>query len=868
MSEEISRDVNQIIPLSGMYENYFLDYASYVILERAVPMIEDGCKPVHRRILHSMKEMDDGRYNKVANIIGQTMQYHPHGDASIGDALVGMGQKDLLIDCQGNWGDIRTGDSAAAPRYIEARLTKFALDVVFNPDTTTWQTSYDGRKKEPVYLPLKFPLLLSQGTEGIAVGLSTKVLPHNFNELLDACMAYLRNEPFVLYPDFQTGGYADVSNYNSGQRGGRVLSRAKIGIVNRNMLEITELPFGTTTDRLIESILKANDKGQIKIKKITDNTAKDVSITIELMPGISPDQTIDALYRFSDCESSISTSACVIVDDRPVFMEVEDILKVNVDQTKRLLQAELQIKLNELLEKWFFTSLEKIFIEQRIYRDIEEAESFEEVLVIVRKGLEKYVSTPGFPKPAEKLLARLPRDITEDDIVRLTEIRIKKISRYSSFETDRELESLQEEIAKVRNDLEHLTEFTINWFQYLRDKYGKDRQRRTILTEFEAIEAVAVVQNNSKLYVNREEGFVGFGLKKDEFVTDCSDIDDIIVFTDQGKMVVTRLAEKTFVGKNIIHVAVWKKNDERTTYNMIYSDGPGGRAYAKRFNVTSITRDKEYDLTKGASKPRVYYFSANENGEAEVVKVVLSPVAKAKIKIFDFDFSTQLIKGRDSQGNVVTKYPVKKITLAEKGGSTLGAQILFFEEESGKLNVDGKGQRIGTIDNGDKLLIIYQNGSLELTPVDLSLKLSPKEIVQIMKYDPELVISAAHYDGHKGWTMVKRFRIENDTTFNRFTFITDHPDSVLLYATTAKQPIVNYDVKVRNNWVSDTINLAEFIDVKGWKAVGNRLSSEKLRNFETAAVVQPEAAQNQPANAHNIGDTIEFDIDDGQASLF
>ncbi|HRP83676.1 MAG TPA: DNA gyrase/topoisomerase IV subunit A, partial [Saprospiraceae bacterium] len=724
---------------------------------------------------------------------------------------------------------------------------------------------YDGRKNEPVHLPVKFPLLLSQGTEGIAVGLATKILPHNFNELLDACVAYLRNEPFVLYPDFLTGGFADVSNYNSGNRGGRVLSRAKIEIPNRNMLEITELPFGVTTDRLIESILKANDKGQIKIKKITDNTARDVNISIELMPGISPDQTMDALYRFSDCEVSISTMCCIIHDDKPVFTGVEDVLKANVDQTKQLLKQELQIKLDELTEKWFFTSLEKIFIEQRIYRDIEEAESFEQVISTIRTGLEKYVSTPTHPEPTIKLLAKLPRDINEDDIIRLTEIKIKKISKYSSFETDQALKTLLEEISKVKHDLKHLVEFTIQWFTYLKDKYGKGKERKTILTQFEAIEATAVVQNNSKLYVNREEGFVGFGLKKDEFVSDCSDIDDIIVFTAQGKMMVTRLSEKTFVGTNIIHVAVWKKNDERTTYNMIYSDGPGGKAYAKRFNVTAITRDKEYDLTKGAAKPRLHYFSANENGEAEIVKVTLSQTSKAKIKVFDFDFSTQMIKGRDTQGNIVTKYPVRKITLEEKGGSTLGAQVLYFDEETGKLNVDDKGKKIGSIDNGDKLVIFYSNGSLELVPVDLSLKLNAREILNIAIFNPEMIVNVVHFDGHKGWTMVKRFRIENDSVFNKLTYITDHPESSVLYLTCDSVPIINYDVKVRNNWVSDTLNLAEFIDIKGFKAVGNKLSSEKLRNFSAAPQPEAKSIDNEQ---HNIGDTIEFDIETGQTSLF
>lgn len=864
MAKDITRDPNEIIPLDGMYENYFLDYASYVILERAVPMIEDGCKPVQRRILYSMKVMDDGRYNKVANIIGHTMQYHPHGDASIGDALVGLGQKDLLIDTQGNWGDYRTGDSAAAPRYIEARLSKFALEVLFNADTTLWQPTYDGRKDEPTWLPVKFPLLLAQGVEGIAVGLATKVLPHNFNELLDACILHLKGKSFKLYPDFPTGGMADVADYNHGQRGGKVIVRSKIEILDRSTLIIRELPFGVTCDKLIDSVIKANDKGQIKIKKITDNTAQNVEIQIDLMPGVSADQTIDALYHFTDCATSISTFACVIVNDKPIFMAVEEILRMNVALTKELLGKELQIKHDELTEKWFNTSLEKIFIEQRIYRDIEDAPSYEMAKELIHAGLIKYVKTPENKKPTVKKLAELHRDITADDIIRLTEIRIKKISKYSSFETDEAIAALLKEIEETLHHINNLTDYTIAWFTHLKIKYGKGKERRTVLSAFEAIEAAAVVQNNSKLYVNRSEGFVGYGLKKDEYIADCSDLDDIIAFTADGKFMVTRLAEKTFVGKNIIHVAVWNKNDDRTTYNLIYADGTNGGAMAKRFNVTSITRDKEYDLTKGTPKSKTLYFSANLNGEAETVKIVLNPNSNARIKIFDFDFSTLLIKGRSSQGNIVTKYPVKKVTLESRGGSTLGAQVLHFDEEAGKLNVDGKGKKIGEIDFDSRLLVIYQDGNLELLPVDMALKLNAKEISTLEIYDPETIISAVYFDGNKGWTVVKRFKIEQENLFNKFCFISDHPESVLLFVTTHPLPEVNYELKVRNNWVSAQVNLATFIDVKGWKSLGNRLSSEKLRHF---TLTNPDANKQNNEEIH-VGDTIEINLPPKQSDLF
>jgi topoisomerase-4 subunit A len=844
-----------------MYENYFLDYASYVILERAVPVIEDGCKPVQRRILHSMKQMDDGRYNKVANIIGHTMQYHPHGDASIGDALVGLGQKDLLIDTQGNWGDYRTGDSAAAPRYIEARLTKFALEVMFNSDTTIWQPTYDGRNQEPVYLPAKFPLLLAQGVEGIAVGLATKVLPHNFNELLDACIAHLKGKSFKLYPDFPTGGLADVADYNSGMRGGKIISRARMEPSGKSLILIKDLPFGVTCDKLIESIIKANDKGHIKIKKITDNTAMEVEIAIELQPGISIDQTIDALYHFTDCSISISTFACVIVEDKPLFLSVEEILRMNVEQTKYLLMRELEIQLEDLTEKWFNTSLEKIFIEQRIYRDIEEAESFERAKEIIYNGLLKYVQFPSNPKP-KKQLASLHRDITDEDIIRLTEIKIKKISKYSSFETDELLKSIEDQIAETRHHLAHLVEYTINWFDHLKKKYGKGRERKTVLSSFEAIEAVAVVQNNAKLYVNREEGFVGFGLKKDEFVADCSDLDDIIAFTAEGTFMVTRLAEKTFIGKDIIHVAVWNKNDDRTTYNLIYSDGKSGSTFAKRFNVQGITRDRPYDLTGEATKPKVQYFTANLNGEAEKVKVQLQPSTKAKIKIFEFDFSELAIKGRNSKGNIVTKYAVKKIALEEIGGSTLGAQLLYYDEEIKRINVDGKGRQLGEIDFNSRLLAVYGDGTLELLPVDMAIRFEDRHLLHLSIFNPATVISCVYFDGVKGWTMVKRFHIETEQLMSKFHYITEHPDSEVLFISASASPAVHYKLKVRSKWIDSEVNLSDIISVKGWKAAGNRLSSEKLKGFKEITSHTTDTGQVQ------IGETLEIKFEPKQGSLF
>lgn len=865
----------QIIGLQGMYEDYFLDYASYVILERAVPAIEDGLKPVQRRILHSMFDLDDGRYHKVANIIGYTMQFHPHGDAAIGDALVNMGQRDLLIDCQGNWGDVRTGDSAAAPRYIEGRLTKFALEVTFNPQTTDWQLSYDGRKKEPVTLPVKFPLLLAQGVEGIAVGLSTKILPHNFIELIKASIKILQGKKVKIYPDFPTGGSIDVSDYNSGARGGKVKVRAKIEVVDKSTLAVRDLPFGVTTGSLIESIVKANDKGKIKVKKVVDNTAQLVEILIELAPGVSPDVTVDALYAFTDCEVSISPNACVIVEDKPVFTTVEDILEISTNNTRELLRRELEIKKHELQEKWHFASLEKIFIEKRIYHEIEECESWEEVMATIYRELARYVATPADPpKPGD---ARLPlhRNIDDDDITRLTEIRIKRISKYNAFKADELIAQIEADLRQVQHDLEHLTEFAVAYFERLLEKYGKGRERRTLITEFDTIQATEVVANNAKLYVNRAEGFIGSGLKKDEFVCDCSDIDDIIVFRRDGKFQVSRISDKVFVGKDIIHVAVWKKNDERTTYNMAYSDGKSGRSFVKRFNVTAITRDREYDLTQGNPNSKLLYFSANPNGEAEIVVVQLSAGATAKIKIFDYNFAELEIKGRSSQGNILTKYPVKKVTLKEAGKSTLGAQHIWIDEVSGKLNTDNRGRLLGDFDTGDQLFLLYKDGTYEVADVDMSRRFDPDELLHLGKFDPEMVINAVHFDGNKGWTMVKRFRVETTSTGQRFSYLSEHKDSKLLFASIKKEPRIEYSVKIKGKKIQGEVNLADFIDVKGWKAMGNKLSDQKLSSVKE--LEDPTLFQTPDSNAAEVplpekfhaGDSLEFDMGkNGQGSLF
>lgn len=820
-----------VTTLTGMYKEYFLDYASYVILERAVPDIDDGLKPVQRRILHSMKKMDDGRFHKVANIIGQTMAFHPHGDAAIGAALVNLGQKDLLIDCQGNWGDIRTGDSAAAARYIEARLTKFALEVLFNPQTTDWQLSYDGRNKEPITLPAKFPLVLAQGVEGIAVGLSTKIMPHNFIEIIKASIKILQGKKVKIYPDFQTGGSVDVSEYNDGKRGGKIKVRAKIEVIDKNTIAITELPYGVTTNSLIDSILKANDKGQIKIKKVVDNTAADVEVRIDLAPGISPDVTTDALYAFTSCETSISPNACVIVDNKPKFLAVSDILEISTEQTKQLLKMELEIKKRELEEKWHMASLEKVFITNRIYRDIEECETWEAVIEAIDLGLKKYVATPSDKKPGDKRLMMM-RDITEEDIVKLTEIKIKRISKYNSFKADELIASIEDELKQVQHDLDHLTEFAIAFFENLLAKYGKGRERRTEISSFETIKVRQVVANNAKLYVNYKEGFVGTGMKKDEFVMDCSDISDVIAFMKDGTFKVVRISDKVFVGKNIIHASVWKKGDERTTYNMIYVDAKTGRSMAKRFNVKSITRDKEYDLTKGAKGSKLHYFTVNPNGESEIVNVQLSPGCSAKKKLFEFDFEDIAIKGRGSGGNIVTKYPVRKITQVSVGKSSLGAIHVWMDEVSGRLNTAERGLYLGGFDTGDNIIALYKDGSYVVNELDLNKKYEVDKIVEVSRLTSDTVISVIYFEGEKGWTMAKRFNIETQKIDTKYPFISETSGSKLYFATTAPQPKVKYSHKTGGSKQEEALDIGAFIDVKGWKALGNKVGEYKILKIE------------------------------------
>ncbi|HLT08168.1 MAG TPA: DNA gyrase/topoisomerase IV subunit A [Cyclobacteriaceae bacterium] len=852
--ENPEEGLHESIPVTGMYKDWFLDYASYVILERAVPAIEDGLKPVQRRILHAMKEMDDGRFNKVANIIGQTMQYHPHGDASIGDAIVNLGQKDLLIETQGNWGDIRTGDGAAAARYIEARLSKFALDVVFNPQTTEWQLSYDGRKKEPVTLPLKFPLLLAQGVEGIAVGLSTKVLPHNFIELIEGSIEILRGGKTNVLPDFPTGGLADFSEYNEGQRGGRVKIRAKIEEEDNKTLLIKEIPFGTTTNSLIESIIKANDKGKIKIKKVVDNTAKDVEIQIQLMPGQSPGMAIDALYAFTDCEVSISPNACVIIGDKPVFLSVNEILEANTKQTKALLKQELEIRKGELLEKLLFSSLEKIFIENRIYRDIEECETWEAVLETIDRGLDPF--KPDFY-----------REITQDDIIRLTEIKIKRISRFDAFKADELMRKLEDELKEVNHNLKHLTEYAIRYYEGLLAKYGKGKERKTEIMAFDTIEATVVAANNAKLYVNRADGFVGYGLKKDEFVCDCSDLDDIIVFRRDGACVVSKIQEKVFMGKDIIHVAVFRKGDERMVYNLVYLDGASGRAMVKRFQVLSVTRDREYILTKGTKGSKVLYFTANPNGEAEIVAVYLTQGAKARVKVFDFDFSTLEIKGRAANGNILTKYPIRKIQLKVEGTSTLGGVDIYYDEHVGKLNTDQRGSKIGNFLGDDKIVVFYKDGSYELTSFEITNRYSAADLMLIEKFDPQKVISCIYFDGASKNYYVKRFMIETSTVNKKFHFISDHKQSYLQLVSTAKQPQARVVLQKGKETVEVEYDLDMLIDVKGWKALGNRLSSHTIKEIQpmTPAKKEEEAPQDEDLE---VGSTVDFKIkEEGEDQL-
>lgn len=810
-------EIKETIHVKDMYSNWFLEYASYVILERAVPAILDGLKPVQRRILHSMKQMDDGRFHKVANVIGHTMQYHPHGDAAIGDALVNLGQKELLIETQGNWGDIRTGDSAAAPRYIEARLSKFALEVAFNDKTTEWQLSYDGRKNEPVNLPMKFPLLLAQGAEGIAVGLATKVMPHNFNELIDASIKILRKEPYNLLPDFPTGGMADFSNYNEGLRGGKIRVRAKVETIDKKTLVLRDIPFGSTTTGLMESIVKANDNGKIKIKRVIDNTAKDVEILIELPAGVSPDITIDALYAFTDCEVSISPNSCVIIDEKPHFLSVNELLRLSTKNTVQLLKRELEIRLGELNEKWHFSSLEKIFIENRIYRDIEECETWEAVIEAIDKGLE----------PFKHILLR---EVTEDDIVRLTEIKIKRISRFDSFKADEAIKALEDEIKQVKNNLKNLIKFAINYYEQLLKKFGTGRGRKTEIRNFENIEVKQVAVANQKLYINRTDGFVGCGLKKDEYIGDCSDIDDVIAFLADGNFVVTRVADKTFVGKEIIHAAVWKKNDERMVYNMIYRDGKDGRTYAKRFAVTAITRDKPYDLTKGTKDSKVLYFTANPNSESEVVNVVLNPKSKARIKAFDFDFESIAIKGRSSQGNIVTKYPVRKVTQKEAGQSTLGGLEIWYDEAVGRLNTDNRGKFLGTFEGDHKVLVLYKNGSLELTNYELTNHYEPEQVEIIEKYDPSLIITAVHYDAEAGHFYVKRFKVESEVLDKTFNFTEESKGSFVVLISTKAEPRaeIKYLYGKQKERRAEIVFLHDLVDIKGWKARGNRLSNYNI----------------------------------------
>jgi topoisomerase-4 subunit A len=810
---EGSEQLSGSVQVGGMYKDWFLDYASYVILERAVPAIEDGLKPVQRRILHSMKVIDDGRFNKVANIIGQTMQYHPHGDAAIGDAMVNMGQKDLLIECQGNWGDIRTGDGAAAPRYIEARLSKFALEVAFNNDTTEWQLSYDGRKQEPVSLSMKFPLLLAQGVEGIAVGLATKVLPHNFIELIDGSIAILKGEDVVIYPDFLTGGSVDVTEYNGGARGGRVKVRAKMDSPDKKTLIIREIPYGTTTTSIIDSIIKANDKGKIKIKKVVDNTAADVELVVELAPGISPDVTIDALYAFTECEVSISPNACIIIKDKPHFLNVNEILRLCTFQTKELLRQELEIEKRELEEKWHFASLEKIFIENRIYRDIEEEETWEGVIAAIDKGLDPFKGI-------------FHREITEEDILKLTEIRIKRISKFDAFKADELIKKLEDDLKQVKHHLKHLTDYAIAYYQRLKDKYSKGRQRKTEIRLFDSIQAAQVAVANQKLYVNREEGFIGYGMKKDEYIGDCSDIDDIIVFLSDGRYQVTKVSEKAFVGKDIIHAGVWKRGDERMVYNAAYWDTKSKRAFVKRFSVPAVTRDKEYDVTQGAKSSKVLYFSANPNGEAEIVSVLLTPGSTARVKKFDFDFSTLEIKGRTSKGNTLTKYPVKKIDKISSGTSTLGGIDVWLDESVGRLNMEERGRYLGNFEGDDKILVIYKDGHYEITGFEMTNRYELSDILIINQLNIEEVVTAIHYDAEKQNYFVKRFYIEQTKPGQKYLFISEAKDSKLVLLTLDNRP--NVEVKVTKGKAktpeTEVVALADFIDIKGWKALGNRLS--------------------------------------------
>lgn len=844
--------------LSGMYQNWFLDYASYVILERAVPHINDGLKPVQRRILHSMKRLDDGRYNKVANIVGHTMQFHPHGDASIGDALVQLGQKELLIDCQGNWGNILTGDSAAAPRYIEARLSKFALDVVFNPKTTEWQASYDGRNREPVTLPVKFPLLLAQGVEGIAVGLSSKILPHNFNELCDAAIAYLHGEEFKLYPDFQTGGSIDVSRYNDGERGGVVRVRAKISKLDNKTLCISEIPYGKTTSSLIDSILKAIEKGKIKIRKVDDNTARKVEILIHLAPGVSSDKTLDALYAFTDCEVNISPNCCVIDNKKPLFLTVSDVLRKSVNNTRDLLRKELEIQKNETLETLHFASLEKIFIEERIYKDkqFEQAENMDIACEHIDERL-----TPFYPQ--------FVREVTKEDILRLMEIKMARILKFNKDKADELIARLKAEIEEIDNHLAHLTEYTIEWYRHLKDKYGKDFPRRTEIRNFDTIVATKVVEANEKLYINREEGFIGTGLKKDEFICNCSDIDDVIIFYKDGKYKIVRISDKLFVGKNILYVNIFKKNDKRTIYNVIYRDGKEGFHYIKRFNVTSMIRDREYDVTQGNPGSKIVYFSANPNGEAEIIKVTLRPNPRIKKLIFERDFSEINIKGRQSMGNLLTKFEVHKITLKQRGGSTLGGRKVWFDHDVLRLNYDGRGQYLGEFQSSDCILIIHKNGDFYTTDFDLNNHYDP-DIQYIEKFEAEKVWTAVLYDAdQQNYPYLKRFTFEASSKRQNYLGENKHNQQILLSQQVYPriQVIFGGHDSFREALI---IEASDFVGVKSFKAKGKRLTTysvDRIEELEPTRMPEPEIQEEDDDN-DSVDTNVPEEEENGQMKLF
>jgi topoisomerase-4 subunit A len=835
LNEDENHDLNgengngrkkDITYLPGMYKTWFLEYASYVILERAVPHLYDGLKPVQRRILHSMKRLDDGRFNKVANIVGHTMQFHPHGDASIGDALIQIGQKELLVETQGNWGNILTGDSAAAPRYIEARLSKFALEVVFNPKTTEWKPSYDGRNKEPLFLPVKFPLLLTQGVEGIAVGLASKILPHNFIELIDASIAHLRDEDFVLYPDFPTGGSADFSKYQDGLRGGKVRIRAKISKLDKRTLVVNEIPYGKTTSTIIDTILSANDKGKIKIKKIDDNTAENVEIIIHLAPDVSTDKTIDALYAFTDCEVSVSPNSCVINDDRPVFLGVSEILRTSTDNTVALLKEELLIRKNELEEDWHNSSLEKIFIENRIYLTIEDCETWECIIKTIDDALD----------PFKKLLKR---KVTEEDITKLTEIKIKRISKFDAFKADEHIKAIDEEMETVQYHLDNLIQYAIDYFKSLKKRYSKGRQRKTEIRNFDTIEATKVVVANQKLYVNYEEGFIGTSLKKDEYLFDCSDIDDIIVFRKDGTYVVTKVSSKAFIGKNLQHIAVFKKNDSRTIYNVVYRDGKNGTNYIKRFAVTGVTRDKEYDLTRGSEGSRIIYFSANPNGEAEVIRVVLKPKAKLKKTNFEFDFSELNIKNKNAMGNILTKHSIHKLSLKEKGISTLGGRMIWFDTDVKRLNADERGDFLGEFLGDDQILVLTKDGQFRLSSFELTNHYE-EDILRLEKFDPNKVFTCIFFDADQEYYYLKRFQIDGSTNGKLQSFIGDNPKSRMIVLSDELFP--NFEIRFggqHSDREAELLSAVDFISLKSFKARGKRLTTYEVKKIVEEEPTEP-----------------------------